>query len=154
MIPSDAPYEVYLVDPGVRGSHVITLIQEVTQRSTPECAAMVHDTPARIASFATRKAAEDLAARFREFDALAIVRRPGEKGLQSPPPPSVIPQPRVPVAIGLIALGFTQLGLALWWLAQGRGEGGRLILLGVGGLVLGVLAVLAGIWKLRSRELD
>jgi uncharacterized membrane protein YqjE len=58
------------------------------------------------------------------------------------------------VAIGLIALGVAQLVLALWWLLQGQGEGGRLILLGVGGLVLGVLAVLAGIWKLRSRELD
>jgi hypothetical protein len=58
------------------------------------------------------------------------------------------------VAIGLIVLGVTQFGLALWWLAQARGEGGRLLLLGVGGLVLGALAVLAGIWKLRSRELD
>jgi len=115
---------------------------------------MVHDTPARIASFSSRQAAEDLVARFREFDALAIVRRPGEKGLPSPPPPSVIPQPRVPVAIGLIALGITQLGLALWWLFQEPSEGGRRILLGVGGLVLGSLATWAGIWKLRSRELD
>jgi hypothetical protein len=154
MMPTDMPYDVYLVDPGVHASHVVTLIQEVTQCSTAEAAVLVHDTPARIASFATRQAAEDLAARFREFDALAIVRRPGEKGLPSPPPPSVIPQPRVPVAIGLIALGIAQLGLALWWLIQGPGEGGRLILLGVGGLVLGALAVLAGIWKLRSRELD
>jgi hypothetical protein len=154
MMPSDTPYEVYLVDPGVHASQVLTLLQEVTQLSTPECAAMVHETPTRIACFSTRQAAEDLIARFREFDALAIVRRPGEKGLPSPPPPSVIPQPRVPVAVGLIALGLTQLGLALWWLIQGSGEGGRLILLGIGGLVLGVLAVLAGIWKLRSRELD
>ena len=147
-------YDVYLVDPGVHASRVIILIQEVTMCSTPECAAMVHDTPARIASFSSRQAAEDLAARFREFDALAIVRGPGEKGLPSPPPPSVIPQPRVPVAIGLMALGITQLGLALWWLFQEPGEGGRHILLGVGGLVLGALATLAGIWKLRSRELD
>jgi hypothetical protein len=154
MMNADTPYEVYLVDPGVHASHVITLLQEVTQASMPECAAMVHDTPARVASFATRQAAEDLIARFREFDALAIVRRPGEKGLPSPPPPSVIPQPRLPVAIGLIVLGVTQFGLAVWWLGQGPGEGGRLLLLGVGGLVLGALAVLAGIWKLRSRELD
>src|SRR5438552_934045 len=75
-------YDVYLVDPGVRASHVITLIQEVTHGSTMECAAMVHDTPARIASFSSRQAAEDLAARFREFDALAIVRRPGETPLE------------------------------------------------------------------------
>lgn len=147
-------YDVYLVDPGARASHVITLIQDVTQRSTPECAEMVHDTPARIASFSNRKAAEDLAARFREFDAVAIVRRPGEKMPPSPPPPSVIPQPRVPVALGLMVLGAIQVCLALGWLIQGSGEGGRRVLLGVGGLVLGTLAVLAGIWKLRSRELD
>jgi len=81
MTPSETPYEVYLVDPGARASHVITLIQEVTQRSTPECAELVHDTPARIASFASRQAAEDLVTRFREFDAIATVRRPGEQGL-------------------------------------------------------------------------
>lgn len=154
MIPSDTPYEVYLVDPGVRASHVITLLQEVTQRSTAECAKMVHATPARIAAFTSRVAAEDLVTRFREFDALAIIRRPGEKGLQDPPPPAVIPQPRVPVAIGLIALGIAQIGLAFWWLLQAPDEGGRLMLPGIGGLVLGALTLVAGIWKLRSHELD
>lgn len=144
-------YEVYLVDPGARASHVITLLQEVTQLSTAECAELVHDTPSRIASFTSRVAAEDLITRFHEFDALAIIRRPGEKGLQDPPPPTVIPQPRIPLAIALIALGIVQLGLAVWWLLP---EGGGLILPGIGGLVLGVLTLLAGIWKLRSRELD
>jgi hypothetical protein len=150
----ETPFEVYLVDPGAHPSHVITLLQEVTQLGTAECAAMVHDTPARIAGFTTRKAAEDLVARFREFDALAIVRRPGEKGLQPPPPPAVIPQPRVPVAIGLIALGVILVGQALWWLLPTPGEAGRLVLLGVGGLALGALSVVAGIWMLRSRDLD
>ena len=154
MNPSDTPYEVYLVDPGAHASHVITLIQEVTQLSTSECAAMVHDSPARIAAFTSRVAADDLVARFREFDAIAIVRRPGEKGLQDPPPPTVIPQPRVPVGIGLIALGVLQLGLAFWWLLQSPAEGGRLVLPGIGGLVLGAVTLLAGIWKLRSHELD
>ena len=58
----NAPYEVYLVDPGARASHVITLVQEVTHLSTPECAELVHDAPSRIASFTNRSAAEDLAA--------------------------------------------------------------------------------------------
>jgi len=66
----------------------------------------------------------------------------------------VIPQPRVPVAIGLIVLGVVQLGLAFWWMLQAPGEGGRLVLPGIGGLVLGVLTLVAGIWKLRSRELE
>src|SRR6266702_7853089 len=105
-------YEVYLVDPGVRASHVITLIQEVTQCSTPECAEMVHDTPARIAGLSSRQAAEDLAARFREFDAVAIVRRPGEKGPPAPPPAGVVPQPRLLVGVGLMILGLLQLGVA------------------------------------------
>src|SRR6478609_8901107 len=106
LIPVEAAYEVYLVDPGVRASHVITLVQEVTRRSTPECAALVHDAPALVAGFATRQAAEEQAA-------------------PEPPPPSVIPQPRVPVAIGLILLGVIQLGVAIWWLLPKGDLGGR-----------------------------
>jgi hypothetical protein len=151
---TDAPYEVYLVDPGPRSSRVITLLQEVTGRSTPECAEMVHDTPARIAGLSSRQAAEDLTARFREFDAVAIIRRPGEKGLPEPPPQSIIPQPRMPVGIGLIVLGILQLGVALWWLVQTPAPGGGTELPGVAGLLLGLVALVAGAWKLRSRELD
>src|SRR2546421_3601928 len=114
----DAPYEVYLVDPGARASHVITLVQEVTQRGTPECAELVHDAPSRIASFTSRQAAEDLAARFREFDAVAIVRRPGEKGPAPPPPVGVAPPPKLLVGVGLLLLGLAQLGVALWWMVQ------------------------------------
>ena len=150
----NTPYEVYLVDPGARASHVITLVQEVTRRTTPECAEMVHDTPARIASFVNRQAADDLAARFREFDAVAIVRRPGEKGLPEPPPAGVVPQPRLLVGAGLIALGLLQLAVAVWWLAQPSGPGGRTAFPAIGGLVLGAMAFAAGIWKLRSHELD
>jgi hypothetical protein len=154
LIPTEAPFEVYLVDPGVRASHVITLVQEVTRLSTADCAALVHDTPARIAGFASQKAAEDLAARFREFDAVAIVRRPGDKGAPEPPPPSVVPQPRLFVAMGLMVLGVAQLVVAVSWLLRTPGPGSRPELLGAAGLVLGVLALVAGIWKLRSRELD
>lgn len=153
-VSTDVVYELYLVDPGTRSSHVVTLLQEVTRRSTAECAEMVHDTPVHIASFTTRQAADDLAARFREFDAVAIVRRPGEKGLPEPAPPSAVPQPRVPVAIGMIVLGVLQLGLALLWLVQAPTAGGKELLLGIGGLVLGALATAAGVWKLRRDDLD
>lgn len=151
---TDAPYEVYLVDPGARAARVITLLQEVTQRSTPECAEMVHETPARIAAFTERRAAEDLVARFREFDALAIVRRPGERTPGTPVPPSVVPRPRVPVAWGLIILGVIQTAVAIGWLFPGTAGGGREVLLGMGGLLLGFLATFAGIWKLRRDDLE
>jgi hypothetical protein len=154
LIPVEAPFEVYLVDPGARPSHVITLVQEVTRRSTPECATLVHDAPARVAAFSNRKAAEDLVARFREFDAVAIVRRPGEKAGPAPPPPSVVPQPRLVVALGLIVLGVAQVALALSWLLHTPGPGSRPELLGAGGLVLGIVALVAGIWKLRRDDLD
>jgi hypothetical protein len=130
------------------------LVQEVTGRTTPECAEMVHDTPARIAGLPSRQAAEDLTARFREFDAVAIVRRPGEKGPPEAPPLCAVPQPRGPVGIGLIVLGVLQLGVALWWLVQTPAPGGRAELPGAAGLVLGFVALVAGIWKLRSQALD
>jgi hypothetical protein len=150
----DATYEVYLVDPGARATHVITLVQEVTRRTTAECAELVHDAPSRIAEFASRQTAEDLAARFREFDAVAIVRRPGEAGPVAPPELGVALPPRLLVGGGLLLLGLVQLGVALWWLVQAGSPGHRPEMPAVGGLALGVVAIAAGIWKLRTRELD
>jgi hypothetical protein len=150
----DAVFEVYLVDPGARASHVITLVQEVTHRSTAECAELVHDAPSRIAEFASRQAAEDLAARFREFDAVAIVRRPGQAGPTEPPEVGVALPPRLLVGGGLLILGLVQLVLAVWWMIQTSAPGHRVELPAVGGLALGAVAIAAGIWKLRTRELD
>ena len=150
----NACFEVYLVDPGASASHVITLVQEVTQRSTPECAELVHDAPSRIAAFTSRQAAEDLAARFREFDAVAIVRRPGDAGPSALPEAGVALPPRLLIGGGLLALGLLQLVIAGWWLVQASAPGQRVELLAVGGLALGSVAIAAGIWKLRTRELD
>ena len=63
---------VFSVSVALSVAAVAWLVQEVTRRSTPECAALVHDAPAQVAGFTTRQAAEDLAARFREFDAVAM----------------------------------------------------------------------------------
>jgi hypothetical protein len=150
----DAPFEVYLVDPGVHASRVITLVQEVTRLSTPECAELVHDTPSRIAAFSSRRSAEDLIARFREFDAVAIIRRPGDRAAPEPAPPSAVPQPRVLVGGGLLVLGLLQLGLGIWWLLTSPGGEGSQVLLGIGGLVLGLVAAVAGYWKLTHTDLD
>jgi hypothetical protein len=150
----NAVYDVYLVDPGSRASHVITLVQEVTHLSTPECAEMVHDAPSRIASFESRQAAEDLAARFREFDAVAIVRRPGETAPAPPPPAAVSLPPRLLVGIGLLVLGVLQLLIAVWWMMPAGAPGHRPEIPAIGGLALGLVAIAAGIWKLRTRELD
>jgi hypothetical protein len=154
MMPEDSPYEVYLVDPGARASHVITLVQEVTHRTTPECAELVHDAPSRIASFANRQAAEDLAARFREFDAVAMVRRPGDKSPSAAPPAGVALPPRLLVGVGLLILGFLQLVVAIGWMVQTGAPGRRPEIPALGELALGIVAIVAGIWKLRTRELD
>ena len=140
--------------PGGRASHVVTLVQEVTRRSTADCATLVHDAPSRIAGFSNRKAAEDLVARFREFDAVAIVRRPGEKGVPAAPPPSVVPRPRVPIAHRVDRAGHRAGGGGDRVVDQPPAPGSRPELLGVGGLILGVVAVVAGIWKLRRDDLD
>jgi hypothetical protein len=58
------------------------------------------------------------------------------------------------VGVGLIVLGLLQLGVAVWWLVQSPSSGGRASLPVIGELILGMLALWAGVWKLRSRELD
>lgn len=143
--PGEHKFAVYLVDPGPRGSGVISLIQEVTGASTGNCAQMVRASPTFIASFRSRSAAEDLVARFKEFDAIAVVRPVG-RPLQEGSSPDLLREatPRL-LPIALLLLGFAQLGAALWWARDGRA------LAAIGGLVLAALVFVGSFCLFRGR---
>jgi hypothetical protein len=138
-------FAVYLVDPGPRGSGVISLIQEITGASTGNCAQMVRTSPTFITSCRTRDAAEDLVARFREFDAVAVVRPIG-RPLKEGPPADLLTHgtPRF-VPYLLLLLGIAQLGVALWWARDGR------MLTAVGGAVLAVVVLVSSVLFLRGK---
>lgn len=143
--PDENRFAVYLVDPGPRGSGVIALIQEVTGASTGNCAQMVRTSPTFITSCRSRGAAEDLIARFKEFDAVAVVRptgRPMREGSSA----DVLHRstPRF-VPYGLMLLGIAQLGVALWWARDGR------MLASVGGAVLAVVVLVSSVLFLRGK---
>jgi hypothetical protein len=65
-----------------------------------------------------------------------------------------VPQPRLLVGGGLLVLGLLPLGLAIWWLLSSPGGEESQVLLGIGGLVLGLVAAFAGYWKLTRTDLD
>jgi hypothetical protein len=140
-------YAVYLLDPGPRGTGVITLLQELTGGSTSQCAEMVRASPSLITTCRTRPAAEDVVARLREFDALAVVR-PTSRPLPEGSADDAL-GPNAPPAIpwALAALAVLQLIAAVWWLLQGKH------LAGVAGLLLGAIVLFASVESLkRSRQ--
>jgi hypothetical protein len=143
--PDENRFAVYLMDPGPRGSGVITLIQEVTGASTGNCAQMVRTSPTFITSCRTRGAAEDLVARFKEFDAVAVVR-PAGRPLKEGPSPELMGQstPRF-VPYCLMILGVAQLGVSLWWAKDGR------MLAAVGGTILAIVVVVSSVFLIRGR---
>jgi hypothetical protein len=143
--PEQHKFAVYLIDPGPRGTGVISLLQEVTGASTGNCAQMVRTSPTFVTTCRTRAAAEDLVARFKEFDAIAVVR-PAGRPLREPPEPSLLREasPRaVPVALVLLALA--QVAVSVWWAREGN------VLGAVGGCVLAVLVLIASVALFRRR---
>lgn len=143
--PDENRFAVYLVDPGPRGSGVIALIQEVTGASTGNCAQMVRTSPTFITSCRSKGAAEDLVARFKEFDAVAVVRaagRPLKEGSSSDLLSSSTPR-FVPYL--LMVLGVAQLVVALWWARDGR------MIAAVGGALLSVVVVVTSVLLLRGK---
>jgi hypothetical protein len=143
--PDPHKFAVYLIDPGPRGTGVISLLQEVTGASTGNCAQMVRASPAFVTSCRTRAAAEDLVARFKEFDAIAVVRPVG-RPLREIPEPALLGEgaPRaVPIALVLLALA--QIAVALWWARGGN------LLGAIGGAVLAALVLVASIAAFRRR---
>jgi hypothetical protein len=140
-------FAVYLLDPGPQGPGVLTLLQEITGGSTSQCAQMVQTSPAFVTACRTRAAAEDLVARLREFDAVAVVRpmsQPLAEGDRSDP----LGTDSLPAVPWLLAgLAVLQLLAALWWLLDGK------LLSGIGGLLLGAIVLTASIVTLsRARR--
>jgi hypothetical protein len=139
----EAKFAVYLIDPGPRGSGVIALLQEVTGDSTGTCAQMVRASPSFVTACRTRGAAEDLVARFKEFDAIAVIRPIG-RPLREGAPNELLQQgtPRA-VPIVLLVLALAQLALSAWWVHEGNP------LSAVGGAILAVVVLVASAAMLR-----
>jgi len=137
-------FAVYLLDPGPRGSGVITLLQEVTGASTGNCAQMVRTSPTYVTGFHTRSSAEDLVARFKEFDAIAVVR-PVSKPLREGASAEVAREqtPAIPVLVFLLALA--QLGVSALWLWDGR------LISAAVGVILAIVAMIASVLMFRRR---
>jgi hypothetical protein len=143
--PDQHKFAVYLIDPGPRGTGVISLLQEVTGASTGNCAQMVRTSPAFVTTCRTKAAAEDLVARFKEFDAIAVVRPIG-RPLREVPEPSLLrePAPRV-LPIVLVLLAVAQILVSVWWARGGN------LLGAAGGAVLALLVLAASILAFRKR---
>jgi len=143
-IEPEARFAVYLVDPGPRPAAVVALLQKLTDRPLDECAEMLQRSPALVALYQDREPAEDLLARCREFDALAIVR-PADKPVKEVEPEPFSPAPaQRGLQIILAAMGVVQVGLGIYWLRLGW------TLTGVGGVLFGLMV--AGYYALRLRR--
>jgi hypothetical protein len=106
---------------------------------------MVRTSPTFITACRTRGAAEDLVARFKEFDAVAVVRpvgRPLKEGLSAdllaPGTPRFVPYL-------LLLLGAAQLAAALFWARDGR------MLAAVGGAILSVVVMVGSVFLIRGK---
>jgi hypothetical protein len=119
-MPSEARYAVYLVDPGPNRAGVLVLIEEVLGVRAEAAADYLRDFPSLISFFETEAAARNLADRFRDFDAVAVVR-PADQPLAPAPVEEVeiLPAQRIIHRL-LVALGVIQLGVSLLWLQQGH----------------------------------
>jgi hypothetical protein len=139
-------YDVVLLDPGPRHPGLTALLCEVTGRSTGDCAELLTAAPVPIATVPTRRAADDLAARLREFDALAVAR-PAGAARDTPRPVTGVSRnarrSRLPAATA--AAGVAMLGVALWWFHQGLAPAALF------GVLLGVVAIAYGLLIARAR---
>lgn len=119
-VSREARYAVYLVDPGPNRPGILVLLEEVLGVRTEEAAEYLRDFPSLISFYETETAARNLADRFRDFDAVAVVR-PADKPLAPAPVEEVelLPAQRV-INILLMVLGVIQLGVSALWLRDGH----------------------------------
>lgn len=119
----EARYAVYLVDPGPNRPGIMVLLEEVLGVNPAAAAEFLRDFPSLISFYETEAAARNLADRFRDFDAVAVVR-PADKPLAPAPVEEVelLPAQRV-IQVILMVLGVVQLGVSALWLQQGLQPG-------------------------------
>src|SRR5213080_4265009 len=132
----EARFAVYLVDPGPNRAGVLVLLEEVLGLRQEAAAEYLLEFPSLISFFETESAARNLADRFRDFDAVAVVR-PADKPLAPAPVEQVdvLPVQRA-VRIALLVLGVVQLVVAVLWIREGR------IAAGIFGLLLGLYVLI------------
>jgi hypothetical protein len=116
----EAGFAVYLVDPGPNLPGVLGLIQEVAGLTTEAAAESLREFPSVVGFFESEQSARDLAARFREFDAVAVVRPAGQPLAPAPVEEvDTLPAQRV-LRVVLLLLGVGQLGVCVLWFREGR----------------------------------
>ena len=116
----EARYAVYLVDPGSNRAALLVLLQDALGLDRAAAAEYLRDFPSLISFFETEAAARSFAERFRDFDAVAVVR-PADQPLAPAPVEEVdtLPVQRV-VQVVLVILGVVQIGVSLIWFREGR----------------------------------
>jgi hypothetical protein len=117
----EARFAVYLVDPGSNRAGLLAFLQEILVVDTAGAVEYLKEYPSLISFCETEKAAKNLAARFSEFDAVAVVR-PADQPLAPAPVQAVedaSPIQRA-IQITLFVLGIVQLGICTIWLREGR----------------------------------
>jgi hypothetical protein len=116
----EARYAVYLVDPGPDRAGILVLMEEVLGIGREEAAAYLRDFPSLISFFETEPAARNLASRFRDFDAVAVVRAADQPLAPAPVEEVALAPAQRPLQIALVVLGVIQIGVSLLWLREGR----------------------------------
>lgn len=116
----EARFAVYLLDPGPDLPGVRVLLQEILG-VTPEGASdYLARFPSLISYHETETAARRLTERFRDFDAVAVVRKAGKAPRAAPVEEvELLPIQRV-IQWALVVLGVVQLGVAAWWASLGH----------------------------------
>lgn len=120
----EARFAVYLVDPGSNRPGLLVMLQELLGVDAAGAAEYLREYPSLISFCETEKAAKRLAARFAEFEAVAVVR-PADQPLAPAPVKGVEdlnPLQRT-LNVVLFVLGIAQLGACVVWLRDGNATG-------------------------------
>lgn len=120
----EAAYVVYLVDPGPNRAGILVLLQEVLCLRTEAAAEYLKEFPSLISFYETEGAARNLADRFRDFDAVAVVRPADQPLAPAPVEPVELDPTRRGIRLAILVLGIIQVPVALMWYGQGNTIGG------------------------------